>query len=76
MKFSVLDANKLDLGCNALRNTLKKLTPECSVTAGYEFSKQLIENYKETIPLLTNLKSDALRTRHWKQIEVVCSTTF
>lgn len=66
MKFSVLDANKLELGCNTLRNTLKKLTPECTITIGYEFCKVLIENYKETIPLLTNLKSDALRQRHWK----------
>ena len=72
----MLETQKLELGCTQLRAQLKKLPEETTLVQSYEFVKQLIENYRDSIPLLTNLKSDALRPRHWKKIEEVCKTQF
>ena len=36
----------------------------------------MVENYKSSIPLLTKLTSEALRDRHWKNIEETCKTQF
>lgn len=71
-----MDTNKLEVGCKNLFQQLKKLPEECSQTRSFEFCKLLIENYKQTIPLLSNLKQDCLRKRHWKKIEEVCKTQF
>ncbi|CAL6054637.1 Dynein_heavy chain [Hexamita inflata] len=76
IKFSVLETQKLELGCTQLRFQLKKLPEETTLVQSFDFVKQLIENYRDSIPLLTNLKSDALRPRHWKKIEEVCKTQF
>lgn len=75
-KFNLLDTNKLEVGCNQLRGSLRKLPDACQFAATYEFCQLLVENYKASIPLLTKLTSEALRERHWRNIEETCHTQF
>ena len=36
----------------------------------YEFLKNKIESFRNIIPLINDLRSDALRERHWKQLKM------
>lgn len=36
----------------------------------YEFLKNKIETFRNIIPLINDLRSDALRERHWKQLKM------
>ena len=36
----------------------------------YEFLKNKIESFRNIIPLINDLWSDALRERHWKQLKM------
>jgi len=36
----------------------------------YEFLKNKIETFRNIIPLVNDLRSDALRERHWKQLKM------
>ena len=33
--------------------------------------KQMVETYKETVPVVTHLRNPALKIRHWDKIEAV-----
>uniref|UniRef100_H2ZI81 Dynein axonemal heavy chain 2 n=1 Tax=Ciona savignyi TaxID=51511 RepID=H2ZI81_CIOSA len=41
-----------------------------------EFSKHRIEQFKRTMPLITDLKNDAMRERHWNQIKTEVQRPF
>lgn len=38
--------------------------------------KQRIEDFKETCPLLTRLRNDAMTMNHWRRIEKICDHVF
>lgn len=53
-----------------------RLPKGCKEWSYFEDLKKRIEDFKETCPLLTRLRNDAMTMNHWKRIEKVCSHKF
>ena len=74
--FSSLDPSMLETGCDGMRTTLRRLPAEYRTHTMYETLDAILRNYKDSIPLLQDLRNDALRARHWSQVEQLTGQTF
>jgi len=74
--FKDLNVDKLNDGMDELTEKLKKL-PKASKEFGvYKKVEEQFVKFKSTIPLLTQLKSDALRDRHWSKLMELTGKSF
>ncbi|XP_076145705.1 dynein axonemal heavy chain 2 [Alosa pseudoharengus] len=75
-RFSTLQTDSMDNTAQALYKRLNKLSRELKDKQWeiVETSKNKINQFKMTIPLITDLRNPAMRDRHWNQIrhEVQC----
>ncbi|TNJ29738.1 IAD-1alpha dynein heavy chain [Giardia muris] len=69
--FTSLDPTMLETGCDTLRATLRRLPADYRTHRMYETLDTILQNYKASVPLLQDLRNDALRPRHWIQVEQV-----
>ncbi|XP_035209771.1 dynein heavy chain 8, axonemal-like isoform X2 [Stegodyphus dumicola] len=53
-----------------------RLPKGCKEWSYFNDLKQRIEDFKETCPLLTRLRNDAMTMNHWHRIEKICSHKF
>lgn len=53
---------------DGLLNQLKELPARLRQYASYEFVKRMLQGYAKVNMLVTELKSDAVKERHWKQL--------
>ncbi|CAL1281585.1 unnamed protein product [Larinioides sclopetarius] len=53
-----------------------RLPKGCKDWSYFTVLKQRIEDFKDTCPLLTRLRNDAMTMNHWKRIEKVCNHKF
>ena len=53
-----------------------RLPRGCKEWNYFDVLKQRIENFKETCPLLTKLRNDAMTMDHWRRIAKICNHTF
>lgn len=59
---------KLRQQLDAMSTQLKELPARLRQYASYEFVKKMLQNYTKVNMLIVELKSDALKERHWKQL--------
>ncbi|XP_014790579.2 cytoplasmic dynein 1 heavy chain 1 [Octopus bimaculoides] len=59
---------KLRQSLDGLLNQLKELPARLRAYASYEHVKKLLQNYAKVNVLVVELKSEALKERHWKQL--------
>ncbi|XP_025833356.1 dynein heavy chain, cytoplasmic [Agrilus planipennis] len=59
---------KLRQQLDAMSAQLKELPARLRQYASYEYVKKLLQNYTKVNMLIVELKSDALKERHWKQL--------
>uniref|UniRef100_H2ZI86 Dynein axonemal heavy chain 2 n=1 Tax=Ciona savignyi TaxID=51511 RepID=H2ZI86_CIOSA len=73
-QFKDLITTEMEMTAQGLYKKLNKLSREEWEIV--EFSKHRIEQFKRTMPLITDLKNDAMRERHWNQIKTEVQRPF
>ncbi|GFQ71799.1 dynein heavy chain 8, axonemal [Trichonephila clavata] len=58
------------------QNKCMRLPKGCKEWSYFAILKQRIEDFKETCPLLTRLRNEAMTMNHWHRIEKVCNHKF
>ena len=66
--FSELNMDALKAGCDAFRMQFKKLPEHTHVFMLYDKLGVTLSNFEDSLPLLALLKSEAMRSRHWKKL--------
>ena len=74
-RWSELDVDVLVAGIARYQKELKHMTAALHLIP-YGIVKGHIQGFKETIPLFSDLKNEALRDRHWKQLMEVTGKHF
>lgn len=72
-KFTGLDTQQMEDRAGEILEKLKSfLNQDRDIKSWgiYEFLKNKIESFRNIIPLINDLRSDALRERHWKQLKM------
>ena len=75
MLWSELDINKMTQSTEEVMMSLKKLKHLKTVPT-YEMVELTIQGFQNSLPLMADLKSEALRKRHWDQLMAVTGKTF
>ncbi|KAI9009714.1 dynein heavy chain and region D6 of dynein motor-domain-containing protein [Gaertneriomyces semiglobifer] len=74
--WSNLDINVLNKGIEGLSNRLRRLPAELKQLPPYNVVAEKIVTFKDSIPLFSDLKNEALRERHWKNLMEITHKTF
>ena len=75
MLWSELDINKMMQSTDEVMLSLKKLKHLKTIPT-YEMVESTIQGFQNSLPLMADLKSEALRKRHWDQLMGVTGKTF
>jgi dynein heavy chain 1 len=67
-RWSSVQPRDLRKNLDELTNQLKEMPSRLQSYASYDYVKSLIKGYQKVNVLIHELKSDALRERHWKQL--------
>lgn len=71
-----IDFASLTKGMENFANRLKKLPKELKLLQPYNVVAEKILSFKDSIPLFSDLKNDALRERHWKKLMEITGQSF
>eukprot|EP00842_Homolaphlyctis_polyrhiza_P003630 jgi/Hompol1/4268/HPOL_001758-RA len=71
-----LDIGVLNRGIETFTGRLKKLPKELKQLPPYNVVAEKIVTFKDSIPLFSDLKNEALRDRHWKRLMEITGKTF
>lgn len=71
-----LDVSVLTKGMEVFSVRLKKLPKELKQLPPYNAVAEKIVTFRDSIPLFNDLKNEALRERHWKQLMEITGQTF
>lgn len=74
--FKDLNVDKLNDGMDELSVKLKKLPKATQAFGVYKKIEEQFVKFRSTIPLLTQLKGDALRERHWNKLMQLTGKSF
>lgn len=76
MLWAELEVGTLNRGIATYSKTLKKMDKPLVKMHVYKKITIRVSGFKDSIPLLTSLKNDALRERHWKELMKATGVTF
>ena len=68
MLWQELDVSILEAGCNETLEKLNNLDDSLKNFNTFRKVNESILSFKQSLPLIVSLKTDALRDRHWKQL--------
>ncbi|GMI47335.1 hypothetical protein TrCOL_g3071 [Triparma columacea] len=71
-----LDVDVLQEGISALEKKCRKFNKEGKETATFKNLETCVLDFKESIPLIVNLKNDAMKLRHWEKLMEVTGVKF
>ena len=71
-----LDITVLERGMEEFDARLKKLPKDVKLLKPYKSAEEAITSFVASLPLIANLKNDALRPRHWERLMVVTEVEF
>nr|KAJ3423035.1 Dynein heavy chain 10, axonemal [Polyrhizophydium stewartii] len=74
--WSNLDIGVLNRGIETFTTRLKKLPKELKQLPPYNVVAEKIVTFKDSIPLFSDLKNEALRERHWKKLMEITGKVF
>jgi dynein axonemal heavy chain len=74
--WSELDMSSLTTGIEEIEKTLSKFPEVAKRHAPFDGVSLIVKDFKNSLPLISLLKSDALRTRHWKRLMEVTGQVF
>lgn len=71
-----LNLGVLETGIQGFLQRVKRMPDDVKRLAPWSVLEVRVRDFKDTLPLLADLKSDALRPRHWKKLMQTTGTTF
>ncbi|KAI9188096.1 hypothetical protein H9P43_002487 [Blastocladiella emersonii ATCC 22665] len=74
--WSALDLTIITKGTDEYSTILRKMPPELKQLLPYNVIADKVLAFKNSLPLLSDLKNEALRERHWKKLMDVTGKTF
>ena len=74
--WSNLDIASMNKAAETFTIRLKKLPKELKQLPPYNIVAQKINSFRDSIPLYSDLKNEALRERHWKKLMEITGKTF
>ncbi|KAJ3114591.1 Dynein heavy chain 10, axonemal [Phlyctochytrium bullatum] len=74
--WSNLDINLLNKGIEQFSMRLKKMPKDLKQLPPYNVVAEKIVTFKDSIPLFSDLKNEALRERHWRRLMEITGKTF
>ena len=63
-------------GAESMEKMAKKFPKELKDLLTFKKVEARLLNFKESLPLVVNLKYDAMKSRHWQQLMDVTGVTF
>jgi dynein heavy chain len=66
----------LEKGMEDFDGRLKKLPKQIKLLKPYKMCEEALSGFTASLPLIANLKNDALRPRHWQRLMVVTEVEF
>jgi dynein heavy chain, axonemal len=76
MLWGDLDISALQKGADDLERTAKKFPKELKEIFTFKMVEARLVNFKEALPLVVNLKNDAMKSRHWQKLMDVTGVAF
>ncbi|KAJ1437467.1 dynein heavy chain, N-terminal region 2-domain-containing protein [Ochromonadaceae sp. CCMP2298] len=76
MLWGDLDITLLQKGAEEFEKTAKKFPKELKDIFTFKMVEAQLANFKEALPLVVNLKNDAMKSRHWQKLMDVTGVTF
>jgi len=67
-RFSELDTTAMEEAAAKYNKQLQKLSKEIKHWRTWDALKERVEQFKRTMPLIADLRNEALRERHWQQL--------
>jgi dynein heavy chain len=64
-----LDVELLKEGVDKAEKEIKKLPKDLKELSKYKAYELVVVNFKESLPVIVNLKNDAVKEAHWQQLE-------
>ena len=64
-----LDVELLKEGVDKAEKEIKKLPKDLKELSKYKAYELVVVNFKESLPVIVNLKNDAVKQAHWSQLE-------
>jgi dynein heavy chain len=74
--FRKLEVSVLEQGCDKLVSKVRKLPAALQDTVAAKAVKAKVSEFQDSIPLLQDLRHDALRPRHWARLGELTGHTF
>ena len=68
-----LDVELLKEGVDKAEKEIKKLPKDLKELSKYKAYELVVVNFKESLPVIVNLKNDAVKQAHWQQLEELTS---
>ena len=75
-KFKDLDVEVMENMAVGIGKKLQKIGREVSEWTTWSSMKTVVDDFKKTMPLITDLRNPAIRQRHWDQLMQECGATF
>lgn len=76
VKFDKIDSNAMNDEAQEFSDKLKSVDREIRNWGIYDYLKNRIESFLQTMPLIGELRNEAIRERHWKQLRIEVSNDF
>jgi dynein heavy chain len=68
MQWTEVKIEMLQNGIDGFELSLRRLPKELRVLPPYEFIKQDLQRFKDSLPIFQDLKNEALKDRHWSEM--------
>ena len=75
-KFKDLDVEVMENMAVGIGKKLQKIGREVGEWTTWSSMKTVVDDFKKTMPLITDLRNPAIRQRHWDQLMQECGATF
>jgi len=76
INWNELEIDSLQAGAEALEKEGRQLPKVLKEIFTFKMVEKVLVNFKETLPLIVNLKSDSMKARHWLKIMEVTGVKF
>jgi dynein heavy chain len=74
--WSDLDIQALNAGADQFENDARKFPKDLKAIYTFKMVETTLGNFKDALPLIINLKNDALKTRHWQKVSDTTGVVF
>jgi dynein heavy chain len=68
MTWANIDINSIEKGSDEFYKRLNRMSKDYEELTAFHKLKEFVAGFKESVPLIKMMKSDAIKERHWKKL--------